>query len=176
MSERTRTEIYEEVTELAEEVYGDDPDITTDEAMAIVWEELPELYDEYTAAPAGLPPQPIAKIAPEVTVGESIHQAVQKQASQLAWTQWPHKSLEELEWEVILSLSISLSILSMFFLLKVIGFGFTPRESSSGRFIFVIGITPKTGFLVFCLSFVNPGFRILISPRNLFITKPLTSF
>ena len=44
--------------------------------------------------------QPIAKAAPEVTVGEHIHQAVRKQASQLAWTQWPHKSLEELEWEV----------------------------------------------------------------------------
>ncbi len=100
MSERTRTEIYEEATELAEEVFGMDPDTTTDEAMATVWEELPELYDEYTAAPAGLPPQPIAKSEPEVTVGEHIHQAVRKQASQLAWTQWPHKSLEELEWEV----------------------------------------------------------------------------
>ena len=44
--------------------------------------------------------QPIAKAAPEVTVGEHIHQAVRKQASQLAWTQWPHKSLEQLEWEV----------------------------------------------------------------------------
>lgn len=100
MSQRSRTEIYKEAEQVADEVFGDDPDFTHDEAMAMIWEESPELYAEYSAAPAGPAPQPIAKTAPEKTIGEAVHEAVQKQAANLAWTEWPHKTIEEIEWDV----------------------------------------------------------------------------
>ena len=101
MSEqRTRTEIYEEAQDVADEVFGDDPDFTHDEAMAMVWEEAPDLYAEYSAAPAGPVRQPIAKSAPEYTLGDHIHQVIQKRAAQQAWTAWPHKSIEQLEADI----------------------------------------------------------------------------
>jgi hypothetical protein len=56
--------------------------------------------DFHVAAPATLPTQPISKSVREPTLGEEVHAAVRKRASHLAWTEWPHKSIEELEWEV----------------------------------------------------------------------------
>lgn len=100
MNRRTRTEIIEEVTELAAEVQQMEPGTTDDEAMSVVWEQIPELYEEFTSAPPEARSAPIAKSAPEPTVGDVIHEAVRKQAANLAWTQWPNKTIEDLEWEV----------------------------------------------------------------------------
>jgi hypothetical protein len=61
-------------------------------------------------------------------------------------------------------------------LFQLIALGLTPRESSSGSEKLIIGITPNTDFPVCCFIFLKPGFRILISPRNLLNTNPLTSF
>jgi hypothetical protein len=55
---------------------------------------------EYRAATVELPGAPIAKAQREPTLGEEIHRVVKQQAAQLAWTEWPTKSLEELEWQV----------------------------------------------------------------------------
>lgn len=100
MTNRSRQDIEAEVDELASEVLGYVPELSREAARAMVYEEIPELYDEYSAAPAILPAQPISKSDPEPTLGEEIHTAVRKRASHLAWTEWPHKSLEDLEWEV----------------------------------------------------------------------------
>jgi hypothetical protein len=98
---RTRQEIEDQVDELAyEAILKHDPDITAEEAQSMVWEEVPELYDEYLAAPSEPPARPIAKAEREPTLGEEIHSAVRKRAAQLAWTEWPTKSIEDLEWEV----------------------------------------------------------------------------
>lgn len=95
---RTRTEIEAEVEEIAIELVDEDTSIEA--ARAMVWEEVPELYAEYRAAPIEVPVVQIAKEQHEPTLGEEIHRVVQKRAAQMAWTQWPTKSLEDLEWEV----------------------------------------------------------------------------
>jgi hypothetical protein len=100
MNVRSRQEIEAEVDELASEVLGYVPELTVEEARSMVYEEIPELYDEYQAAPATVPVQPISKSVREPTLGEEVHAVVRKRASHLAWTEWPHKSIEDLEWEV----------------------------------------------------------------------------
>lgn len=98
-TQRDRSEILAEAEELAHELLEEDLASTFDEAMSAVWEELPDLYDEYTAAPVGPSPQPFVKADREPSLGDVIVEAVRKRASQLAWTAWPHKSLEDLELE-----------------------------------------------------------------------------
>ena len=100
MTNRTRQDIEAEVDELASEVLGYVPELSIEQARSMVYEGIPELYDEYSAAPATLPTQPISKSVREPTLGEEIHAAVCKRASHLAWTEWPHKSIEDLEYEV----------------------------------------------------------------------------
>ncbi len=100
-SYRTRQEIEEQVDDLAyEAVMKHEPDVSIEEARSIVWEEADGLYDEYVGLPPDQPARPIAKAEREPTFGEEIHEAVRKRAAHLAWTEWPHSSLEDLEWEV----------------------------------------------------------------------------
>lgn len=101
MSQRSRAEIEAEVEELAQEVIEWDPDISIEAARATVYEQVPQLYSEYKAAPAEMPAQQVEKSEPErePTLGEVIHEAVKKKAAQRAWTEWPERSLEQLEWD-----------------------------------------------------------------------------
>ncbi len=100
MNERTRNEILAEVNELADDIQEIAPVTSRDEAMAIVWEGVPELYDEYTAAPAESLAAPIAKSEPEPTLGETIMLAVSKRAGELAWTRWPTSTIQDIEHQV----------------------------------------------------------------------------
>lgn len=97
---RTRSEILDEVEDIAIEVMKYDQDLTIEAARSMVYEEVPELYDEYKASIPESPAQPISKSNRETTLGEEIHAAIRKRASHLAWTEWPHKTVEDLEWEV----------------------------------------------------------------------------
>ena len=96
---RTRSEIIEEVGQLTEQVLDNAPEMTEAEAEAFVWEES-GLYDEYTAAPPELPSEPVMKADPEPTVAEVIMKVVEDQAALAAWTQWPGKSLGDLELDI----------------------------------------------------------------------------
>lgn len=100
MTPRPRSEILDEVDDLAIEVMKYDQDLSYEAAQAVVFEEIPELYLEYRQSTPEAPVQPIVKSEREPTLGEEIHRVVQKKAAQRAWTQWPRKSLEELEWDV----------------------------------------------------------------------------
>lgn len=100
MSSRSREQILEEADEIAADVRELDPVITKDGALAIVWEQLPELYDEYVAAPNEAV-QTIAKSYREATLADKIMLAVKKKATALAWEEWgPNKSLGDLELDV----------------------------------------------------------------------------
>lgn len=100
MTNRTRTDIEAEVEELAEQVLEHAPDLSIEAARSVVYEELPELYDEYVAAPAAPPTPAFSKSYREPTLGDEICVAVRKRAAHLAWTEWPTKTIEDLEWEV----------------------------------------------------------------------------
>jgi hypothetical protein len=100
MTQRTRSEILGEVDEMADELMTLVPEVTFEEAQAAVFEEYPDIYDEYASAPPEMPSQPVAKSEPEITLSQAILEAVQTEAGRRAWTQWPNKSLGELEYEV----------------------------------------------------------------------------
>lgn len=99
MTSRTRTEIMEEVDELVEQVLEIEPEMSFEAARGLILESVPEIYDEWVAAPLGYPVEAVAKAMPEPTLAEVIHKAVQNRAGQLAWTRWPTTSLADLELE-----------------------------------------------------------------------------
>jgi hypothetical protein len=98
MTDRTRTEILAEAEELAEMVLTEVPDMSWQEALAYVWTEADGLYDEYRAS-APEHPEPVMKAEREPLLSEVIYEAIKRNANQRAWTQWPSKSLADLEVE-----------------------------------------------------------------------------
>ena len=99
-TQRSRSEILDEVEDLAYEVRKYDSEVSIEAARSIVFEELPELYEEYVSSPTQVPSQPISKAEREPTVRDEILVAVRKRAGELAWTEWPTKTLEDIEWDV----------------------------------------------------------------------------
>jgi hypothetical protein len=100
MTSRTRTEITAEVDEMATELLEVDPEMSWEEAQALIWEAFPALYDEHVSAPIESPAFMVEKSAPRPeTVGEVIMKAIKHQAGLRAWTAWPSKSIGDLEFD-----------------------------------------------------------------------------
>ncbi len=100
MRPRTRSEILAEVDEMADELMTLVPEATFEEAQAAVFEEFPDIYDEYRSSTPEMPSMPVAKSAPEPTVAEMILKALSTEAGRLAWTRWPSKTLADIEMDV----------------------------------------------------------------------------
>lgn len=80
---RKRSEILGEVEALAEFSMEIDPNLTVEEARSIVWEEFPEVYDEYVASSPEPIQTPVAKAVTVRTVAQACGDAVHAQADRL---------------------------------------------------------------------------------------------
>ncbi len=103
MTQRSRAEILEEVDDLATEVMKHAPDMDEAEARALVWEEADGIFEEYRQAPEEASPEPVTKSA-EYRVEDAVMEAVTNRANQVAWTEWPTRSIEAVRadlWETV---------------------------------------------------------------------------
>lgn len=77
-------------------------DMTYEEAKAFAWTEFPHLYERYRLAPPEAPQQPVAKSVRPYSVSDACADAVAKKADEMAWEEWPGKTVEALRadlWE-----------------------------------------------------------------------------
>lgn len=101
---RKRSEVLEEVEELADFTMDVNPDLTLEEARSIVWEECPELYQEYVASPPEAPVVPVAKSTRIRTVADAIGDAVHAEADRQVVKLRERRTVEEIRadlWESV---------------------------------------------------------------------------
>lgn len=95
----TRREIETEIEAIALDAV-ELSDMTYEEARAFAWTEFPDLYERYRLAPPEAPRQPVAKSVRPYSVSDACADAVSRRADEMAWEEWPGKTVETIRAEL----------------------------------------------------------------------------